>query len=533
MTRSRATLRAAPSRVAIAIIALLATAGCSESSGSSKPPDTQITVAAIAPIKTLDVAQIEVERSIASLVTEPLERTKSDGTFTPRLATSVSVAPKKLVYDLEPSAKFSNGKPVTPEDVAFSIKRLTNPKTAPVAASLLVAVKDVAATGPHQVTVTSDGSDPSLRNNIAFAVRVVEKANVGANPKDFGSASAPPIGSGPYVVSKFSTDEVVLDKNSTYWGEAPAFKTIKSTFVPDDNTARLAMRSGDLDVKFLRDVGTARQWESVPGASLAALPTTSIDYLTFDVAAPPFDDVHVRRAFAHAVDRKGLIDIVYGGRARPLTGMLTPEELSSISSPMEAEEILSGLPTYDYDLAAAKAELARSKYPNGFSIKVNVGSNIAYGEKTMLILQENLKPLGIDIEINPVSEEEWTAPLIAHKDLGMQTFSYGPLIADPARILSLMVSSAEAVPSGQNIANFTSKQLDSDVATLTGGPDKAQRLAAAKSILEAIATDVPYIPLFNKESVTVTSEGFRYDPAGADYGDYSTGAWIDHIEPVS
>ncbi len=498
-------------------------------SGPSSGGKAEITIAAQAPLTSLDMARTNSESSVLSLVTEPLERAKSDGTVTPVLATSVAVSPGKLVYKIRPKVMFTDGKPLTTADVVYSMKRLADPKAAPQTASLLTAIKSIVASGPNEVTVMTNRVDPGLRNNLAFAIHVVEKSGIEAHPKDFGSASAPPIGTGPYKVVKFSTDQIVLASNDKYWGSKPAFKTITSKYIPDDNTARLAMRSGDLDVKFLRDVGSAGQWKSIPRTSLAVLPTTSLDYLSFDVTKAPFDDIHVRKAIAYAVDRPALSKVIYGGYARVLQGMLTPEELGVVSSPADAKTFLASLPEFDFDLVKAKAELAQSQHPNGFSVTVPVTANIAFGEKTMLSLQEKLKPLGIHINLKTLPFDQWVATLLSHKNLGMQTMSYGPITPDPAAVLTLVAAKEQAVPNGNNTANFYPAAVQQSLSSLGTSTDKSARSAAAKLILTAIAEQVPYIPLYNKQTIIVTGNGLTYEMAGADYGDYVTGAWVDHV----
>lgn len=136
---------------------------------------------------------------------------------------------------------------------------------------------------------------------------IQEKAYGEKSGKALGTADAPPVGTGPYVVDTFGADKIDLVRNDAYADEAPAPDQITFTTISTDNAAQLAMRSSELDAFALLDVKSAGTWKSVPGVSIYSTPTLYLDYVTLNTAVAPFDDVHVRRALAYATDVAGLL----------------------------------------------------------------------------------------------------------------------------------------------------------------------------------------------------------------------------------
>ncbi|MGW4420823.1 ABC transporter substrate-binding protein [Streptosporangium sp. NPDC004631] len=532
--RSGSRRRHAVAGVLAAAAMAMTACGGSTSGGAPKPSGGEIpefVFATQGTIGSLDLTKDFGAFGPVALINEQLEHSHSDGGFAPGLAAEVSETPKSLVYRLRPDAKFTDGKPVTAADVVFSIERAR--AAGAQTASYLTSVVKAEATGDNQVTVTLSRPDPALRALFAGAVAVVQKAYVEAHPENYGSSSALPVGSGPYSVGSFTPEQIVLNRNDRYWGEKPKIRQLTIRLLKDDDTTQLAMRSGDVDSTILIDVGNARRYQSIEGTTLIPITGNSISYLSLDTGQAPLSDQHVRKAIAYAIDRKPLFDTLFAGYWKNLEGFMTPDQLASVSSPSEAADFLKGLPQYPFDMERAKSELARSRYPEGFDLTVKVSPTFAWSEKLMLSLKQNLKPLGIDIEVKVVDPKAYVAEVYAHRNLGVKPLELGALTPDAAYILKLLVGSSTAVQNGLNTANFASADIDAAIAVLTSSPDRAKRFEAAKRLLGWIAEQVPYIPLFNQQTVRVMGRGFAYDAAVADQNDYANGSWIYKISATS
>lgn len=470
---------------------------------------------------------------IMALVTEKLERISPAGELSPGLATRVTEPnPSTLVYHLREDVKFSDGSPMTATDVAWSLNHLLDPETGAATAGNVLSFDSATVSGPLQVTVKLEYADPLARENISV-VSFIQKAEFGkAHPKDLGSPDAPPIGTGPYEVSNFDPQAVSLTRNQHYWGPDPAVDNVSFDFIATDDSAQLAMRSGSIQGASIGNLKNAEQWEAIEGATLNTMPAPTLTFLTLDTTTPPLDDIHVRKAIAYSIDRKGLLAAGYGEYADLLEGLASPSLLKSIAPSDEAlTAALDGLPQYDLDLAKAKAELAKSRFPDGFTMTVPYVTDWPFAELTVLNLRENLEPLGVTINPKEVSLSQWAAEIYANGDeTGMQPMMTTAPIPDPSAILGVIAGKENMERPGGNLANWSTPVVERASQQVNRDSDEAVRWQATKTLLSEIASDVPYIPLFSVDSVAVLADGFRFADEQTFFDLYANGTWIFALE---
>jgi peptide/nickel transport system substrate-binding protein len=500
-----------PTAAALAL-ALLA-AACTSSSTSGSHGSLTFALPA-API-SLDMAKDFDNNTmqIMSLVTEKLERISATGQLSPDLATSVSQPnATTLIYHIRSGVKFSDGTPLTAADVAWSLDHLTDAKAGAETAVIAPSFASATVTGPLQVTVKLKYPDPLARENLAV-ISFIQEAKFGrSHPKDLGTPAAVPVGTGPYRVSGDTTQALTLTRNPYYWGPKPPLGKITFNFIATDTSAQLAMRSGAIQGALVDDLKTAGQWQAIGDARLYSLPSLVMTFLTLDTSTPPLSDIHVRKAIAYSLNRAGVMAAGYGKYATLLKGLASPGLVAGLApSPAAAQRALNGLPQYGFNLAKAKAELAQSAYPHGFSLTVPYITGMPFSELTVLNLQQNMKALGVTIIPKPESESQWAASVYAHgKNIGMQTLDISPPIPDPADLLGLISGKENIAPQRFNLANWSSPAVDQASTELNKSTDKATRWQAATTLLTAIANDVPYIPLYSPDTVVVLGGGFRF-----------------------
>jgi peptide/nickel transport system substrate-binding protein len=162
--------------------------------------------------------------------------------------------------------------------------------------------------------------------------------------------------------------------------------------VPTDATRLLQLKGGQAQIDEFPAYSTIKELQSTPGVVMNLFPSTRTDYLCMNEKVKPFDDVHVRRAISYAVDRQSIIDSVLFGNGKAANSFMPPQ-----------------VPYYDpnspglqYDMDKAKAEMAQSSVPNGFSFEMTVGSGVDQEEQIAQILQQSLKSLNIDMKLRKV-----------------------------------------------------------------------------------------------------------------------------------
>lgn len=379
-------------------IALLLSA-CSGSSTNGPKDADSFTFALQAAPSSLDLAKNYGGATLQMVapVTEKIEQISVSGKISPGLATSVSQPDDTtIVYTIRSGVKFSDGNPLTADDVAWSLTHVATPGTA--TAGRLTSFDSATATGPLEVTVKLKRPDPSARVLIAAVGAIQEAKFAQEHPDDLGTAAALPIGTGPYKFSSYTPQEVTLTRNPHYWGSKPPVNKIEFNFIAEDNTARLAMQSGSIQGAMVNDLKTIKQWQTIKGVTTHVLPSTSTAFLTLDTSEAPLNDIHVRKAIAYSVDSAGIMQAGYGDYAKKLNSVCPPVLLEGVApSAKSVQTFLDSLPTYSLDPAKAKAELSKSAYPQGFSLTVPYITGTPWSELAVLNLAQNMKALGVTI----------------------------------------------------------------------------------------------------------------------------------------
>ncbi|MFF3336328.1 ABC transporter substrate-binding protein [Streptomyces sp. NPDC002888] len=538
--RARPTFSRRSAIATVALLALSATAcagaGTDGETGKAKVTDKDIasfTVAMPSQMPGFDraiSAQPYVTGSVMSLVTEPLERVGDDGNYTPVLAEKVTQPDAAtVVYTLREGVKFSDGQDLTAEDVAWSITHTAAPP-AQTSASVR-GFKSASVSGPREVTVKFSYGAPAARETIANATLIQEKAFATAHKSNLGTTKAIPVGTGPYQVQSTSASGVVLERRKSYWGTKPKVQTLNFKTIPDDNSAQLAMRSGEVNMRRLTNVKTAGQWRGIDGTTVVSAPSGSLNFLAMDVTKAPFDDIHVRQAISHSVDVPGVIKAAWGGEASALQGLLPLSSLSDVAGGQKtAQSYLDSLPDHNFDLEKAKAELAKSAHPDGFSTTVQYVNEVPYTKVLALSLQENLKQLGIDVKVKATTLNAWSAQFYQHKLTGLTLgFGFTADTHDPSNPLGAMVGKENIGPQKANLANFTTPQVEKALPVLSAAGADAARWKATTTILSQIAEQAAYVPLASEDVLVAFGKGYVSVTGKATTADIGNGAWLLNI----
>jgi peptide/nickel transport system substrate-binding protein len=225
---------------------------------------------------------------------------------------------------------------------------------------------------------------------------------------------------------------VTLKRNPNYWQKGkPYLDSVTWTYVSDENTRELQLRGGQIQVDEFPPFNSITKLQHTSGVTMSLFPSTRTDYLDMNEAYPPLADVHVRRAISYAIDRKAIIKSVLFGYGKPANSFLPPQ-----------------VPFYDphspglqYNLSKAKAELAKSKFPNGFKVEMLVGAGAQVENAMGQIIQQALKKLGITVTFKTQDTSTEFQSIQSRKyQLG---FSYWTMdIADPDELVTFAIDPA-------------------------------------------------------------------------------------------
>ncbi len=312
----------------------------------------------VSPVSTLD--QTKADGGDSQLSLETLLKLSAQGQLEPDLATSWSqINPVTYVYHLRPGVKFWDGA-LTAPDVVYSLNYDRAPGSE--AGYAFASVKSVAADGPSTVVVTLKQPDASWQYVPAeIASEIFEMKFAEDHKSSFGEPGTLIMGTGPWEVNSFDpTSGIQLSANPTWWGGKVPIQHISLDFFSSDTSLALAFRAGEIDLDpFVPD---PQNFAATSGAKIITAPSCAGAVFSMNTQLAPWDDVHVRRAVAYALNRADII-AANGGYATPKYTLIPTEMLLSIASQPQVNALYGSLPLYQYDVAMAKHQNGRVGVP--------------------------------------------------------------------------------------------------------------------------------------------------------------------------
>lgn len=326
---------------------------------------------------------------ISTQIAEPLFRYTPEHEIVPAVATAWEYANEEeteILFTLREGIKFNNGDPVTADDVVFSLEYCINSS---YCANINGSMDHAEKVSENQVKLVL--KYPFAPIIYCFSNRqcpIISKAAYEADPEGFGRA---PVTTGPYKVTEWKAgDQIVLDYNEHYWGEAPAIKHATYKIIVDTTSAVVALEAGDID--YCISPGTADREilmanEDIHWCETAQSGTWQIVFCNFG----PFADENLRKAVAYCINRDDYVQGCLNGLG---------EELHMIYS-KTAFGYNPEFKGIEQDLEKAKEYLAAAGYADGFEFTAYTQESGNYF-KIAEVLQAQLSQIGITMHIEPM-----------------------------------------------------------------------------------------------------------------------------------
>jgi len=452
--------------------------------------------------------------TVIGLIYGGLVRFDGDLHIVPDLAASWTVSDDALTYTfkLRDDAKFSDGTPITSADVIWSLEHSLDPNTGGWTGSYYLynikGADDIingkattlsGATAPDDHTVVLALVQPSayFLDQLTFgSAKIIDKAAATADPTGWDQK---PVSSGPFMVQAWNHGQnIILVPNPNY-PQVPQISTLTMPFIQDSETAYQLYRTGGLDIMGSTQngvpAGHLADVQSLPDFKQAA--NFSTRYVGFDTVIPPFDNVHVRRAFALAIDKDTLANQVLAGAVTP-TDRILPQGIPGSELPIK------GL---HFNAAAAQDELKQAGVTADSlgTIKLTYGTE-GDNERVVTVLQQMWQQnLGVKVELDPLELTTFSAGLNAmteKPETGYQMYYsiWGADYPDPQNFTQLLHSNVAF-----NNGHYSNKQYDAllDQADVMTG-DLNARLKLYNQAEQIAVDEVGWLPLFNpKQNVLV------------------------------
>lgn len=341
---------------------------------------------------------------------EGLTRFAPDGSIQPALAKSWDVEEdgKVYVFHLQEGVDFHDGAKFTAEDVVFSLNRARAEDSTNAQKVLFEGIESVEALDPATVKVTLTSPDGNFPFKMAWGDAVMVDEASAAN------LATKPIGTGPFKFDQWvQGDRVILSDYANYWGEKPALTGVTFRFIGDPTAAFAAMMAEDIDA-FPRfpALETLPQLGADPRFTVINGTTEGETILAMNNAKPPLDNIKVRQAIAHAINRGDIINGAMFGYGTPIGSHFAPHHPDYVDLTEQSA----------YDPEAAKALLEESGVG---PVKLRLAlPPTPYARRGGEIIAAQLREVGIETEVTNMEWAQWLESVFKGGDFDLTVISH-------------------------------------------------------------------------------------------------------------
>jgi peptide/nickel transport system substrate-binding protein len=433
------------------------------------------------------------------------KKTLPDGTqtydrdkFVPELAEEWTTGDMSVTFKLKKNAKFQDGTPVTAKDVKWSFERAIGVGGFPrvqMKAGSLEKPEQFVAVDDHTFRVDFIRKDRLTMPDLAVIVPgiynsgLLKKNATEKDPWALNYTKSNTAGSGAFkVVSWKPGVEVVYARNDDWkGGPLPKIKRVIWRTIPSAGNRRALIERGDADVSFDLPAKDFAELKKEGKITVASTPIgNGIYYLGMNVKNPPFNDIKVRQAVAHAVPYQKIIDAAMFGLAKPMFGG------SNTASSLDWPQVHG----YNTDIAKAKALMAEAGHANGFdtTISFDLGQGVVC-EPIAILIQESLAQIGIKTTINKVPGANWRSEM-AKKTMPMMVNFFSGWLDYPEYFFFWCYHGQNAIFNTMSYVDADMTKMIDGARTAAGTGDWATYDKDVKGFVTKAFVEAPRIPLF-------------------------------------
>jgi peptide/nickel transport system substrate-binding protein len=409
------------------------------------------------------------------------------------------------VYEIRSDVTFSDGSPMTMEDVLFSLERAKNGDDGTEYYRYLEVVDSISAEG---WTLTVHLAYPSVVFKYALATnagRIISKAYYLAHRENFGGPEGGILATGPFVFKRWLPGEsITLEKNERYWNKevlaANQVKQIVFMILSDSSIRLAALQAESVDFTAFLALERLNALADNPKFKVSATDSMGVIFLALNTGRPPFKDKNVRKAVSHAIDSGKLNDEIGKWAGDPGNALLFGPSLYGDDA-AKWEAFLADTEGYSYNLRRARTYLAQSAYPDGFDCDLVVDAWLPINMVRARFIKESLAPLGVNVNVIPVEVDDSYPYLMGEARDESGERDYDLIISDLTAeypdltyIAYTLLASANA-DGGFNTAAYQNSAVDGLIIEQSIETDPEKRFALQKRLMDIVVDDVPYIPL--------------------------------------
>jgi peptide/nickel transport system substrate-binding protein len=427
-----------------------------------------------------------------------------DMSVAPDLAESWEISEDGITYTfhLHQGVLFHNGREVTANDVKVSLERLIDPATASPSASDLASVASIEAADDYTVVITLSAADAALLSSLANSSCLIFPPEV---IEEHGDLSQVAIGSGPFkFVEYIPNTHIKLERNADYFVQPlPYLDEVELLIAANDTARTAALVQGTVDfIEYVpaQDIETLQTNEDIV---LTGNAISQIRMIGINVTREPFTDVRVRQAISMAVDRGPIIEAALFGFGTPTDVVLAQGHWAALERPEPPGP----------DIEGAKALLAEAGFPDGFETTITGWAEYGFLSNTAIVVQEQLKQIGIEAEMNLLDSGSMGQVVYVDKDFDLAVTGTSGYV-DPGAVFVENFRTGE----GGNFVGYSNPEVDELLAQGAASTDQEERAAAYRRVQEILLEDLPWVNLYigqQYEAMKTFVMGYQHIPTGS------------------
>lgn len=520
---------------AMLLLVVLSTlfAGCGSAPGGGRPPGNVFRLPSRTDMQSLDpaIAYDVTAWPLVRLMYQGLLDYGEGSDLVPWLAESLptrSPDGRAYTFRIRRGIRFASGRDVRASDFAYTLERILDPKSKSPGEGFFRGIEGARAFQkarereaeeklPRRSLEPKHVSGLRAPDDHTFEIHLVEPdesfLKVMSLPFSYvvepeaaerwgEELSRHPAGCGPFVLTEWRRGlRIRFDRNPNYsQPDRPKLDGVEVLIGIDDLVAQMMFERGELDLiteiapPDLVRLRNHPRWKQC----ILSEPAASTQYLSMNTEAPPFNDVRVRRAVNHALDRERLLRVI-NGRGAVATTILPPT-------------MAEYRPRNDYphDEARAKALLAEAGFPNGFKVALWVIVDRAEHVKMAEAIQQDLGKVGIQVELKTLAFAVWDSAVSKRKNVPFAFAGWYQDYPDPSNFMDVLLRGDRIVAqNSNNYAFYSNPQVDAVLRQALKEPVAAKRSRLYQDAEDLVMADAPWAPLFHPTTYMLVREWVR------------------------
>ena len=458
----------------------------------------------------------------SELIYSTLTRQDKDGGIVPGLAEKWDIAPDGLTYtfSINPKATWHDGKPVTADDVAFSLTSLSDPRTKSIYASRFTSVKGVKAfrdgsapsvagyqvIDPKTFRIVLDSPVAPMLGQLGVQAAILPKHVLGAvKPEELDKHpfwSNPTVGSGPFKFIRYQTDQFMeLDRHDQHHLGAAGFPKLLLR-IGNQDTLQVQLQKGEVDIAAV-PIEEVPRLKTLPNLNVYAFQSTVAQSLYFNLDRPFLKDLRVRQAMSYAVDRASIAKTVNGDAALAVYG--------PVNAPAWA--ISPNLMKYPYDPDKARQLLKDAGWSASQKILYRYPTGNKARELMAPLIQDLFKGVGIDLDLRV---SDFATMQSDAREGKFDLLSLGNQNGYDPDSLANQYKSNAFPPEGVNFGKYANKRVDEIFTAAAAEREQAKRATLYHEFQDFVSRELPRIwVLLDPETIAATKRIGGIMPAPA------------------